>query len=176
MPSPNYLDVPFKEKDRVKALGARWDRDRRAWFVPAGLDTAPFAQWLPLTADGGTAVDVLLVPETCWKCHDTTMCLIAARDTRGVLYFLGEDALHALASQFGHDQLASVGAGPLRPRWSGTLGQSTWSNGCIHCDALQGNFPLWELFSELASTDALGELPVLGAARVPRSAFGGVAG
>lgn len=35
---------------------------------------------------------------------------------------------------------------------------------------------LYFLFSELASTDALGELPVLGAAQVPHSAFGGVAG
>jgi hypothetical protein len=176
MPPPIYLDVPYMEKDRAKSLGARWDRDRRVWYVPAGSDASRFAQWYPRTVDDGVALDVLLVPETCWKCHDMTMCLIAARDPRGAHYFLGERALHVLASKVDQDELASVGAGPLRPRWSGTLGQSSWSNGCVHCDALQGNVPLWELFVELASTHALGELAVLGVARVPRSALDGMAG
>ncbi|WP_043459133.1 exodeoxyribonuclease VII large subunit [Azohydromonas australica] len=42
-----YLDTAFKDKDRVKALGARWDPDARRWYVPVGLDLAPFEAWLP---------------------------------------------------------------------------------------------------------------------------------
>lgn len=41
------LTTPFKDKDRVKLLGARWDTERRCWYVPDGLDLAPFAAWLP---------------------------------------------------------------------------------------------------------------------------------
>ncbi len=26
-----YPDVPFADKEQVKALGARWDRDARSW-------------------------------------------------------------------------------------------------------------------------------------------------
>ncbi len=45
---PNtFLDVPFKQKDDAKALGARWDAAARKWFVPEGVDIAPFRAWLP---------------------------------------------------------------------------------------------------------------------------------
>ena len=40
------LNVPFAEKDQVKALGALWHADQKRWVVPAGLDLTPFASWL----------------------------------------------------------------------------------------------------------------------------------
>ena len=46
-----YLTSSFKDKDRVKALGARWDPAKRQWYVPDGLALTPFAEWLPA---GGT--------------------------------------------------------------------------------------------------------------------------
>lgn len=50
---PNtYLTVPFSQKEKAKALGARWDAGEKQWFVPAGLDLAPFASWLPVAALG----------------------------------------------------------------------------------------------------------------------------
>jgi len=41
-----YLRCPFREKDDCKALGGRWDPDRKKWFVPAGTDLMPFKRWL----------------------------------------------------------------------------------------------------------------------------------
>lgn len=38
-----FLDVPFKEKDEAKALGARWDGGAKKWYVPDGKDLALFA-------------------------------------------------------------------------------------------------------------------------------------
>jgi DNA topoisomerase-3 len=29
----NYLKVPYEEKDEAKKLGAKWDKDRKLWFV-----------------------------------------------------------------------------------------------------------------------------------------------
>ncbi|ABM44348.1 MULTISPECIES: zincin-like metallopeptidase domain-containing protein [Burkholderiales] len=40
-----FINVPFKEKDEAKQLGARWDRKEQSWYVPAGVDAAPFAKW-----------------------------------------------------------------------------------------------------------------------------------
>lgn len=40
-----YISVPFKEKDAAKQLGARWDRKEQSWYVPAGVEAAPFAKW-----------------------------------------------------------------------------------------------------------------------------------
>ena len=50
-----YLDVPFKEKDAAKALGARWDRQQQSWYVPPGVDAAPFARWAQDAAPVRTA-------------------------------------------------------------------------------------------------------------------------
>jgi hypothetical protein len=40
------LKVPYAEKDQAKALGARWNAERKTWYVPDGQPTAPFEQWL----------------------------------------------------------------------------------------------------------------------------------
>lgn len=40
-----FLNVPFAEKDAAKSLGARWDATSKKWYVPQGLDMAPFARW-----------------------------------------------------------------------------------------------------------------------------------
>lgn len=47
---PTFLEVQFKEKDKAKALGARWDSPAKKWYVPDGLDLAPFKAWLPAAA------------------------------------------------------------------------------------------------------------------------------
>ena len=41
-----YINVPFKEKNQAKEMGAKWDGGKRSWFVPAGVDTAPFEKWM----------------------------------------------------------------------------------------------------------------------------------
>jgi putative DNA primase/helicase len=46
-PERQYINVPFKEKDEAKGLGARWDRLQQSWYVPPGTDTALFAKWAP---------------------------------------------------------------------------------------------------------------------------------
>jgi len=44
-PDKIFINVPFKQKDEAKALGAQWDRQAQSWVVPAGVDLAPFAKW-----------------------------------------------------------------------------------------------------------------------------------
>ena len=40
------LKVPFNEKEQAKSLGARWNAEAKLWYVPAGVDAAPFEMWL----------------------------------------------------------------------------------------------------------------------------------
>ncbi|KKB60991.1 hypothetical protein WM40_25860, partial [Robbsia andropogonis] len=42
-----YLDVPFKEKQSARELGAKFDRREKKWYVPAGSDPSLFARWMP---------------------------------------------------------------------------------------------------------------------------------
>jgi len=39
------IEVPYKEKEQAKALGAKWDRQQQSWYIPAGVDPAPFTKW-----------------------------------------------------------------------------------------------------------------------------------
>ena len=55
-----YLNVPYREKDAAKALGARFCGERKLWYAPSGLDAPAFSKWLP----AGTGVDVVVVPAT----------------------------------------------------------------------------------------------------------------
>lgn len=41
-----WLNVPFDEKDQVKALGAHWDPVRRLWWVEDQADLSAFERWL----------------------------------------------------------------------------------------------------------------------------------
>ena len=51
-----FLDVPFKEKDAAKALGARWEPVAKRWYVPEGLDLGGFSAWLPVDRKLSTPV------------------------------------------------------------------------------------------------------------------------
>ena len=52
-----YLQVPFKEKNEAKSLGARWDRRERSWFIPADIDLKPFNKWLGSDALKSQGID-----------------------------------------------------------------------------------------------------------------------
>lgn len=41
-----YVQVPFKEKEQARELGAKWDRQEKSWYIPDGVDKEPFAHWL----------------------------------------------------------------------------------------------------------------------------------
>jgi putative DNA primase/helicase len=40
------LKVPFKEKDEAKSHGARWNPDGKHWYIPVGVEEAPFEKWV----------------------------------------------------------------------------------------------------------------------------------
>lgn len=45
----HFLEVPFREKDEAKLLGARWDAASKKWYVPTELSEQLelFKKWLP---------------------------------------------------------------------------------------------------------------------------------
>ncbi|MBM9614866.1 DUF1738 domain-containing protein [Desulfobulbus rhabdoformis] len=45
--SKTYLNVPYKEKNKAKKAGARWDSEVKRWFAPEGTDLVPLSAWLP---------------------------------------------------------------------------------------------------------------------------------
>lgn len=68
------LRVPFTEKDEAKKRGARWDAVAKLWYVPDGVDTANFSEWLvpePSPTEPNIRCNrfyVAIGDEPCWKC------------------------------------------------------------------------------------------------------------
>jgi len=40
------LKVPYDDKDRAKALGAKWNSTKKTWFVADCEDLSAFKEWL----------------------------------------------------------------------------------------------------------------------------------
>lgn len=69
------LTVPFAEKDDAKRLGARWDGERKVWYVLDGVDAGAFGRWLPSEPDIGVRSSSYFIAQTtkpCWKCSEHT--------------------------------------------------------------------------------------------------------
>ncbi len=37
-----YIDCPFSEKEKAKQMGAKFDLEKKKWYVPRGLSVQPF--------------------------------------------------------------------------------------------------------------------------------------
>ena len=42
-----WLNVSYAEKNQAKQAGAKWDREAKSWYAPAGTDLGPLARWRP---------------------------------------------------------------------------------------------------------------------------------
>lgn len=48
---PIYLNVVYADKDYAKSLGAKWDAEKKSWYIPAGTYDKNFASWLESFAE-----------------------------------------------------------------------------------------------------------------------------
>ena len=106
-------------------------------------------------------------------------CVIAihaegARRSDDWVWLEDKDALSVardLLLRAGQGQLAAT----IKERFSKTAGESYLSNGCPHCDAIQGDWPLGEEVSDYGRGAVLEELPVLATEHVATAVWQEVA-
>jgi hypothetical protein len=161
-----YLDVPFQEKEEAKVRGARWDPVRRQWWVdPRRVPREQVARWLPLPALTGEVkgrsagrVRLMGLPIDCWRCGRTTKALVgllpfASRTIDNLLLCDDEAVLRLAAELLGERGRQAHQVGRIKSRYSRTVGHAYLSNGCFHCDAILGDFPLYHEELPLALED-----------------------
>lgn len=108
------LDVPFSHKEEAKALGAKWDRTKKIWYVPSGVNPEPFAEWLPGVDRSDLSapyIYLVLGKRECWKCHKETS--VAAF---GIPYRTDNDESIAIAhapNEAGHIAIDTANANAL---------------------------------------------------------------
>jgi len=81
-----YIAVPYAEKDDAKQLGAKWDRAEKSWFIPAGVDTEAFAQWMPAKGSVHIAVDADPVEQFAQALRDAGLKVNGAPKMDGELH------------------------------------------------------------------------------------------
>ncbi len=132
-------------------------------FDPADLELHLPKVRPPLTARFLT-LRVLGLTRGCWKCHRDTTCLVGLYPQQPARGFdclrTGDEITLALVRK-----LLQMGGRPdlgatIKIRYSSIMGRYL-SNGCIHCDALQGDFYLQEEVSDRLGTHGMGGLETL---------------
>jgi hypothetical protein len=152
------LAVPFDEKDEAKRLGARWDAVKKVWYVPDGIDPAPFEQWVPepLKANGQADDEPTIrcnryyiaeASRACWKCSKPTMVFAffmprgheqPTEDPdapAGSWDRYEEESSLSLVTYICEGAVAAIRELTTRYRVTQHHG-AYWLNHCEHCDAL----------------------------------------
>jgi hypothetical protein len=129
----------------------------------------------PAAAAASVQVVVRGLDGTCWKCRQPTTCVVAVHDAgaeRSDDWVWFEDK-HALA--FARELLLRAGqagfGGTIKPRVSRTGGGAYLSNGCEHCDAIQGDWPIGRVILEYGVAAPLSELLILATVPVERTVW-----
>ena len=109
-------------------------------------------------------VDLVGVEEMCWRCRRPTVALIGVRPRGGrragsLESCQDEKVLAYAAAALPAEAAARIGVGPVKPRFSRTRNGEYLSNGCVHCDALLGDFYLYnETLPEVLALEGFGGL------------------
>ena len=89
-----FLAVPYAEKDDAKALGAKWDRQAKAWYVPVGVELEAFQSWLPAMGQVHIAVDADPRAEFAQALRDSGLRLDGAPQMDGRMHRVAVEGDH----------------------------------------------------------------------------------
>jgi len=160
-----YLYVPYKEKDEAKALGAKWDANKKRWFVANRNDYPLFAKWF---FENNEICETQIIMDNfyivvgkgeCWKCHNTTNIIGLGIAHYFTIDFDDDNEAYSNISE-GIDNtihISPIAQGfskkfmdklserfNFKKGYSKTIGNSYFANHCQHCNSLQGNFFIFD--------------------------------
>lgn len=155
------LQVPFSEKDEAKRLGARWDPDKKVWYISEGMPITPFQNWLPAETVINVRSPFYAIAESakeCWKCGKVTLVY-------GFMLPAGHETLEETAADsdtvewIKKEQPTTIYYVDYIPKsarnhisaitldyridYSQATHSSYWMNHCQHCGMKQGDFDMY---------------------------------
>lgn len=113
-----YINVPIEEKDEAKALGAKWDRNAKSWFVPENVDINLFQKWEQNSAILQRSINAqekfyLAVP---YKEKDEAKALGAKWDKEGQSWYCEKENKEMFSKWFVENALNVQADIPLDPK------------------------------------------------------------
>lgn len=157
-----YLNVPFDEKDDAKRLGARWDAQKRSWYLLEPDDLSQFVRW------GSPRPDFLIHAAQYYLAETTVQCFVKHCQSSTRVYSVllpksfetWEPAQHdedvgwwsswdnPSFVSYAMELSQSVRKDVVRltknyyPDFSRTINSIYWMNHCDSCGIKQGDWPL----------------------------------
>ena len=142
------LEVPFSEKEEAKARGAKWNTKKKKWFIPEGLDTSHFEQWIPayekeFSIKAISPFYLVKSKESCWKCEKVTKVITFAaegvveedEENSGFVIFVYVSLLPEKLARFINEKYENYFID-----FSKTTQSYYYINHCEHCSAILGDF------------------------------------
>ncbi len=75
-----YLNVPFSEKEEAKAIGAKWDNEKKSWYVLADVSEEAFVKWIE-------ELEKVVPEETEFQCEECGSMLLKRPTKNGTSWF-----------------------------------------------------------------------------------------
>lgn len=156
---PVLLNVPYAEKEEVKALGAKWDSNLKKWY--AIRDYPKFRKWIGIKEDRemvSVYSDYIYIVEgmiECYKCHKMTPVIGFS-----FYHYWEIDIDLNLCDECFHEKSYTVIIGRLNPmppelltlvqklfhfkKYSRMEAGYLWGNYCEHCKSFQRDLFVFE--------------------------------
>lgn len=153
-------DIPYEYETPV--FGIKYRKRSKDLYVPqfdASVDDFVSGmlqgklKWFPIKGETLTA-KLIPVEEPCWRCKKLTKMIVgmffynSAGEEISSVCFTDVGIPELILTHTNNKTLASYGVGAIKSRYSKTVGESYLSNGCYHCDAIQGDFFVSMIFAE----------------------------
>ena len=162
-----FINVPFSEKDEAKSLGAKWNPERKKWFVEDKKNYPKFKKWILSDDEGGHMIlcdhyYIVVGLHTCFKCKKQTEVIgfgienfyemydvDEGDNDKGYEYYQNEIHIGSQLEPLPENMLSYLNTKyKYYNGYSKTTDSNYFGNHCIHCGVLQGN---WHIFDEVDS-------------------------
>lgn len=144
------LNVSYAEKEKAKALGARWNPKEKVWMAPGELfhNYVKFREWIDGSIILPNEIYIVEAKRRCWKCgNETPVICFATKDYFDIkkVCCVQEWRLTRAFSKMPEELLEYVKVHfNFKQKYSNTVKEKYLANCCTTCDSLQGNNYLFD--------------------------------
>lgn len=148
---PLLLNVPYKEKDEAKVLGAKWCQELKTWYVPDRANYARFAKWLEGEVVVCNHIYIVEGTHICESCGKQTKvvglgfdCFLNPHDV-GTYVEGGDVQIDKICSSLPRTLAKQlIVRYNLKQFYSRSKRKYSYLNYCEHCGEIQSNYSLFE--------------------------------
>lgn len=94
-----FLNVPYQDEEKAKALGAEWDKEKKQWYVKNKNEYNKFFKWYPFYSCSEEIIcDWIYIVRARWKCSscnkNTSVISLAVENYFGINKYSGRYEYH----------------------------------------------------------------------------------